>query len=186
MDNGTLDFNRNIIIGVVYRPPDKDIHVFTTVLYAILKTIQKENCLCYMMGDFNMNLLDVDKHVPSSEFLVCMYTMSYIPIISKPTGVTVTSATLTDNIFTNNLTINSAETCSGILYSDISDHFPVFYIDNNRCLTHANLKCITNRLYADQNIARFTKSIFNADWSKVNSELDDPNNAYAAFYSDSV
>ena len=110
-----------------------------------------------------------------------MYTMSYVPLISKPTGVTATSATLIDNIITNNLTSNSAEICCGVLYSDISDHFPVFYTDNNPCLTPVNPKYITKRLYADQNIARFITSLFNAAWSKVNSELDDPNNAYAAF-----
>ena len=123
------------------------------------------------MGDFNINHLNVDKHVPSSEFLDCMstmsyvyyvmYTMSYVPLISKPTGVTATSATLIDNIFTNNLTINSAETCCSILYSDISDNFPVFNIDNNRCLTHVNPKYITKRFYAGQNIARFITSLFN-------------------------
>ena len=43
LDKGTLNFNRNIIIGVLYRPPDKDITVFTPVLHAILKTIQKDN-----------------------------------------------------------------------------------------------------------------------------------------------
>ena len=85
------------------------------VLHAILKTIKKQNCLCYLMGDFNINLLNVDKHVPSFEFLECMCTTSYIPLISKPTRVTATSVTLID-IFTNNLTIISAETCSGILY----------------------------------------------------------------------
>ena len=136
------------------------------------------------MGDFNINHLNVDKHVPSSEFLDCMYTMSYVPLISKPTGVTATSATLIDTIFTNNLTINSAETCCGILYSDISDNFPVFYIDNNRCLTPVNPKYITKRLYADQNIARFITSLLNAGWSKVNSELDNPNTTYATFYSE--
>lgn len=45
LDKGTLNFNRNVIVGVVYRLPDKDISVFTTVLHAILKTTQRENCL---------------------------------------------------------------------------------------------------------------------------------------------
>ena len=133
------------------------------------------------MGDFSINLLNVDKHVPSSKFLECVYIMSCIPLINNELT---TSATLIDNIFTNNITIDSTETCSGILYSDLSDHFPVFsYIDNNRCLTHVNLTYITKRLYTNQNIARFT-SLFNVDWSKVNSELDNLNNAYAVFYSE--
>ena len=43
LDKGTLNFNRDVIIGVLYRPPYKDITVFTAVLHAILKTIQKGN-----------------------------------------------------------------------------------------------------------------------------------------------
>ena len=133
------------------------------------------------MGDFSINLLNVDKRVPSSKFLECMYIMSCIPLISNELT---TSATLIDDIFTNNITIDSTETCSGILYSDLSDNFPVFsYIDNNRCLTHVNPTYITKRLYTNQYIARFT-SLFNADWSKVSYELDNQNNAYAAFYSE--
>ena len=64
-----------------------------TQLYVIIKNIQRENCLCYMMGDFNINSLNVDKHVLSSEFIECMY----IPVSSKPTRVSTTSATLTED-----------------------------------------------------------------------------------------
>lgn len=35
LDKGIFTYKRNVIIGVVYRPPDKDINVFTSILHAI-------------------------------------------------------------------------------------------------------------------------------------------------------
>ena len=51
-----------------------------------------------------------------------------IQMITRPTRVTETSATLIDNIFTNK-TIRYGESMYGILVSDISDHYPIFCIE---------------------------------------------------------
>ena len=53
------------------------------------------------MGDFNINLLIIDKHVPSTELLDVMYSNSFIPLINKPTRIKNDSATLIDNIYSN-------------------------------------------------------------------------------------
>ena len=81
------------------------------------------------MGDFNLNLLNADSNHLTSEFLETMYSFSYIPVINKPSKVQKNSVTLIDNIFSNN--INGTFDLSGILYTDVSDHFPVFYMLNN-------------------------------------------------------
>ena len=47
------------------------------------------------------------------------------PLISKPTRITSSTATLIDNIFTNNLEHRMS---SGILYTDLSDHLPIFQV----------------------------------------------------------
>ena len=83
------------------------------------------------MGDFNLNLLNADSNHLTSEFLETMYSFSYIPVINKPTKVQKNSVTIIDNIFSNN--INGTFDLSGILYTDVSDHFPVFI-----CLTMLN------------------------------------------------
>ena len=41
LDKGTFNSNVNIIVGVVYRPSDKNNNVVTTVVDIILKTIPK-------------------------------------------------------------------------------------------------------------------------------------------------
>ena len=56
-----------------------------------------------------------------------MYSMSFIPLITRPTRITCTSATCIDNICCNIL-LNNNTHVNGVLYTDISDHLPVFTI----------------------------------------------------------
>ena len=58
-------------------------------------------------------------------FIHGMFASAFYPTISRPTRVTQQTATLIDNIITN---MHEYPVKSGILYNDISDHFPVFNI----------------------------------------------------------
>ena len=76
-------------------------------------------------GDFNIDLLKYAKHTSTTEFINLLFSCNLFPLISKPTRITKTSATLIDNIYvTNNLTVTHAD----ILYADISKHFPIYAI----------------------------------------------------------
>ena len=57
-------------------------------------------------------------------------SLTYVPLFTRPTRVTADSATLIDNIFTNNINDFSHST-QGILVKDISDHYPVFHINKS-------------------------------------------------------
>ena len=91
----------NVIKGVIYRPPDTDISIFNESLCNILSALQIENKLCYLLGDYNLNLLNTDSHTLTREFVDIMYSYSLLPNITKPTKER--SATLIDNIFSNDL-----------------------------------------------------------------------------------
>ena len=93
-----------------------------------MSLIHKENKLVYILGDFNINLLNTDVHLPSREFLDLLFSLSFMPLINKPARVKSNSATLIDNIFVNHSS-QSLDSFQGIFYTDISDHFPIFYID---------------------------------------------------------
>ena len=58
------------------------------------------------------------------------------PSITKPSRITTSSATLIDNIFTNNI-FNIQ--FSGLLCNDISDHLPIYCVVNQEGM-NANLK----------------------------------------------
>ena len=48
---------KNIVIGVIYRPPNSKFNLFENEINQILSKIDKENKICYLMGDFNIDLL---------------------------------------------------------------------------------------------------------------------------------
>ena len=77
----------------------------------------------FVCGDLNIVLLKHESHKSTRNFLDMMYSLGMYPLIDKPTRITDFSATLIDNIFTNELHHNIT---SGILFNNISDHLPNF------------------------------------------------------------
>lgn len=76
-------------------------------------------------GDLNIYLLKPSDHPKTTEFVNTMLSLSFYPLIIKPSRITKDSATLIDNIFINLIEGNAI---SGLLVADISDHFPVFTV----------------------------------------------------------
>ena len=113
---------KNVIAGVIYRPPGQDVQEFNNFMNILLSKVMHNDKLVYLMGDFSINLLNEDVHTLTNDFLNIMSSYSLYPSITKPTRITSTSATLIDNIFTNS---NSFQT-SGIIIADVSGHLPVF------------------------------------------------------------
>ena len=58
----------NVIIGCVYRPPDTDIDNFSGALSITLDLINKEGKLCYLLGDYNINLFMNEQHTQTGYF----------------------------------------------------------------------------------------------------------------------
>ena len=73
------------------------------------------------MGDYNPNLLTCDRNSYIDGFLNMLVSISLMPLITKPTGVSDTSSTLIDTIFTNLQPFPDA----GNTFSDIFDYFPI-------------------------------------------------------------
>ena len=93
---------KNIIVGCVYRLPNQNTSLFLEKFNDILAIITKDNKHCYVMGDFNLDLLQYNHHVPTQEFNDSLFCHAFFRLISNPTRLTSYSATLIDNIFTNN------------------------------------------------------------------------------------
>ena len=74
------------------------------------------------MGDFNLYLFHYSTHSPTQEFIGSLFPYGFYPFISTPTRITSYSATLIDNIFTNE---PSKCTHSCIVLNYLSDHLPV-------------------------------------------------------------
>ena len=95
--------------------------IFLVMLYTLANKIVKgklvkENLeICYIMGDFNLSLMNHHCHSITGEFLDVLYSRIFYPLITCPTRIT--AHTAMDNHLKG-----------GILFSDISDHLPVFSI----------------------------------------------------------
>ena len=60
---------KNIAVEVIYRPPNTNVDAFVSKHYEIVQKLSRENKLCYIMGDFNLNLLNHGNHLATGEFM---------------------------------------------------------------------------------------------------------------------
>ena len=114
---------KNTFGGIIYQPPDSKLNEFLSDLDLVLGKISKENKLVFLMGDWNLNLINHHCHKATSDFLDLLYSRMFFPLIIRPTRITANKASLTDNIFTNDPLCPSI---SGLFLNDISDHLPIF------------------------------------------------------------
>ena len=94
-----------------------------------LSKLNKENKEIFLAGDFNFDLLKTETDTNTQNFYDLMCSYGTLPQIIQPTRVMPNTATIIDNIFTNNITddIN----CGSILLT-FSEHLPQFVSVNKR------------------------------------------------------
>ena len=90
---------KNFIIGIVYRPPSANLHEFLESFQRLLHWVTRDNKMCYIMGDFNLDFLNTDLHSVTNEFINALFSHFLYPLISRPTRLTSYSTILIDNIF---------------------------------------------------------------------------------------
>ena len=150
---------KNIIVGCVYRPPNQNTAMFIEKFNNVLSLISKDNKHCYVMGDFNQDLLQYNHQVPTQEFIDSLSSHAFLPLIFNPTRLTSYSATLIDHIFTNKL---AHSVFSGIILNDLSDHLPVFAYFDDTTLTCRRKRKIVMRTFNDDNLHKFNEDLSKA------------------------
>ena len=116
-------------------------------LNKLLENISKEQKSIFLLGDFNVNVLNYNERNQTNEFLNSLAFDSFIPLILQPTRITIHSNTLIDNIFSN---VIDQDIISGNLTATISYHLPQFAIIPNMF----------------GNILGINSNIYEKDWSK--------------------
>ena len=111
---------KDLIVGIIYRSPSGSIPLFLHTLNDLLDTILKQSTELIIMGDFNINLMDIKSSV-SLDFLSSMLAAGTLPSVCIPSRITESTSSLIDNIFCTATLIQNY-----VLVSDISDHFPVY------------------------------------------------------------
>ena len=169
--------SKNIVVGVMYRPPGQDLTAFNEYFDSVLKCVTRNQKIVYLMGDFNVNLLNEDTHSHTNDFINILTSHSFYPSITKPTRITSRSATLIDNIFTNSKALQT----SGIVISDISDHLPIFVKTNLNVFRTRNEKSeIEVREFSSANIENLKRNLI-TPIGLLLCNSDDVNVSYSNF-----
>ena len=171
--------DKNFLICCVYRHPSSNIDNLTSHFQNHLSKLSS-NKLLFIMGDFNVNLLDFSSHTPTSDFVNNFFSHSLLPCIHHPTRVSEHRASIIDNIYTN---ATNANIVSGNILMQITDHFPQFMILKNTHVSHNNSESFK------YDYSRFKEDKFLDDFNQIdftyleNSDLD-VNNKFDRFLKD--
>ena len=141
-------------ICCIYRAPNTDLNMLSEFINDILSNIGKRTV--YMCGDFNVDLLQYDKHAATNDFIDKLYVIGLHPLITRPTRITSHSKTLIDNIFTTDL---SSHIHSGLIINDMSDHLPIYQITEHSYKTSNNLAYSKKRVVNEGTVCALVNGV---------------------------
>ena len=111
---------QNLIIGVIYNPPNRSQRQFLDEFEQLLHTIYLSERKCSILGDFNINTLS--KSIITKEYLNLIQSEGFNPMVFEATRIAETNISCLDRIHSNFVTLS----ISGSIAAVIADHLPVF------------------------------------------------------------
>ena len=147
---------------------------FKKHLTHVFEKLSKENKKLFIVGDFNINSINYSTNSTAKTFINQMFANGVLSVINKPTRIT------NKSVSCRSIQIHQ-DIFSGIIKTEISDHFPVFIIDNNIKTTNFP-ENLTKKIRIINNftINNFKEKLSEVDWSLV-LNTQDSNNAYDIF-----
>ena len=130
-----------------------------------MNTLNSCNDVVYIYGDFYLDLLHFRNNYKISTFLNIFAPGEFIQfVMNKPTRWNITGCkTLIDNIFVKN---SSCNLHSGIVLTDISDHFLIYMnIHIKEKKSHTNT--IIKRDFSFKNRIKFISDLSQTDWTNL-------------------
>ena len=119
-----------LLVGSLYWAPNTDQSNFLSDYKNFIETLTNNSEYKIILGmDHNLDLLKSHIHKKTQQFLNMNLDLDRFPVITKPTRITHTSATLIDNIFLDSRL--TGQTVNKILVDDISVHLPSVLILEN-------------------------------------------------------
>ena len=161
---------------------------FLSALDKILYSISMSKTKIFILGDFNFDFGCV---FHDSALLNCLHSFDFKKTISTPTRVchyhdssgrvTHTSSTVIDNIFVPSSEIYT----SGVIKTDISDHYLIFCIIHPTAFLQSpspSQKWKSFRVLSESNTSRFVEMVGSISWEEIVSCVDS-SMAFSAFHS---
>ena len=147
--------DKNIICCIIYRHPNSNLECFLNQLFTLIEKANTENKYCFLLGDFNTNLLNYDTHTQTEDFINTLNSYFFEPHIIKPSRITDHTATLINNIFFNSVDFDAI---SGNLTFDLTDHLSNFLIIND-IKTSSKKECLYRRDFSNFDEQSFLNAI---------------------------
>ncbi|XP_069189276.1 uncharacterized protein [Procambarus clarkii] len=164
-----------LTVGAVYRIPNTDVSEFNSNLRNLILDNRLNKNHLIIAGDFNIDLCEPE-HPTAVSFLNCMNSCFLLPLITRPTRITDSTATTLDHIWTN---ITSPLT-SGIITDCTTDHYPTFLL-TNISKPPLESRVIRFRLHNETAIDNFITAADNVNWESELGNIVDINLAVQSF-----
>ena len=170
---------KTIILGNVYRPP-KDINenyqTFTDEFANKLVYLNNNRNEVIIAGYYNIDLLKINDKPITSEYVDTITSHGFFPKITLPTRLSDHHGTLIDNLLCK-LCKGFLKSTSGILISNISDHFPYFISIENTQPVNAVPKFIHIKKNNPESMMTFKTELMKFDiYNNLNKDVfADPN-----------
>jgi hypothetical protein len=159
---------KNYLLSSVYKStsPPRNVTAseqntqFTAELDNLLTQSQRKKLNTYIFLDSNINLLNLNTDPTVSHYHETILSNGFLQTITKATRIQNNHFSLIDHILTNTPNTN---TKSGVLLSDISDHFFTFTLP---AYTKQSVKpaTFTGRCFSAANIEKFKLSLRSHSW----------------------
>ena len=179
-----LDIDGKIrIVGNIYRPNTAPLASLPKALEIhrnILKCIRNDRLLCKaaiaLVSDFNTNLLNFSSHPDTADYADLHMTHGLLPMITKPTHIYNSGVSLIDHIFISH---TENPVTAGVLVSDLSDHFPTFYVEE---LQQAQIPPTSKfgRRINEKTMSYLKELLDQTDWSSLPDQ--NPNAYFDSFF----
>ena len=130
-------------------------------------------------GDFNIDLLQINERHKYQKYFDVFVTNGLFPLITLPTRVSKHSCTLIDQLFCKLRDVRKLD-FSGIIKTDLSDHFPYFIaLDICKTVNHKP-KFVNVNNNSESAFQSFSREISTSleNWNLNRNLFGDPNENY--------
>ena len=142
--------DRKLLVGKLYCAPNSNQSEFLKGYKDLIGKLKSTNYDVILGMDHNLDFLKSHLHENTQGFINYNLDNDLFPVITRPTRITHSSATLIDNVLLGSR--HTGQTTSRIIVDDISDHLPCVTIIENLLPTKSNKREITSRDVRQKNL----------------------------------
>jgi len=163
---------KKTIVGEIYRVPNTSVNKSVERFDEIIMKLKHYKGNVIIGTDQNFDLLKYNENNNIKMLLNNFIENGFLPTITLPTRVTHSSATVIDNIYVKGQA--SYNSCSFVIETDISDHFPVLAFvgkpDIKRCQTPTTIQYrkITSDTYTQMNSFLSSQDFSSLNYGSIN------------------